>query len=133
MLKVISVVFFILCLSGCATCSKNTDVQIKNLQAELGQAKSELQQKDEQIKILEKELNYSKTNPVSTGEVGNIKLSVKQIQEGLKNAGYYDGPIDGKIGKDTRRAIRGFQEANGLKVDGIVGSQTALKLKEFLK
>lgn len=60
------------------------------------------------------------------------KLSAKQIQTALKNAGYYTGAIDGKIGRKTRAAIKKFQAANGLKADGVVGKKTSEALKAHL-
>ncbi len=60
------------------------------------------------------------------------QLSPKQIQRALKNAGYYDGPIDGKIGPKTKAAIIKFQKANGLKADGIVGKRTSAELNRYL-
>lgn len=58
--------------------------------------------------------------------------SVEQIQTALKNAGLYDGSIDGKIGPRTTKAIEAFQAQSNLKVDGKVGRQTWGKLKEYL-
>jgi N-acetylmuramoyl-L-alanine amidase len=52
------------------------------------------------------------------------KEDTKEIQACLKNAGFYDGKIDGIKGKATRKAIRQFQEANGLTPDGVVGPKT---------
>jgi peptidoglycan hydrolase-like protein with peptidoglycan-binding domain len=54
-----------------------------------------------------------------------------RIQNALKNAGYYDGPIDGHIYDDTREAIKSFQSNNTLKVDGIVGRRTWQVLKKY--
>ncbi|MCM8792068.1 MAG: peptidoglycan-binding protein, partial [Candidatus Omnitrophica bacterium] len=54
------------------------------------------------------------------------------IQIALKNAGYNPGEIDGKMGKQTRQAIRAFQKANGLVVDGKVGKRTWSLLREYL-
>lgn len=53
----------------------------------------------------------------------------KQIQQKLKDLGYYKGKIDGIIGKQSIAAIKQFQRDNGLVVDGIVGVKTAAKLK----
>lgn len=51
-------------------------------------------------------------------------MDMQAIQRVLRDAGYYDGQIDGIAGTKTDRAIRDFQKANGLKVDGIVGPKT---------
>lgn len=64
---------------------------------------------------------------------GKKSLTHKDIQLALKNAGFYDGHIDGKIGKNTKKAIREFQKANGLKADGIVGKETKEKLAGYLR
>jgi hypothetical protein len=58
--------------------------------------------------------------------------SKKEIQQALKNAGFYQGPIDGKIGPQTQEAIKQFQQANGLQVDGKVGRHTWAKLAPYL-
>jgi N-acetylmuramoyl-L-alanine amidase len=49
---------------------------------------------------------------------------VKQIQTVLKQKGYYQGNIDGIFGTNTKKAVTDFQRDNGLKVDGIAGTQT---------
>ncbi|MFC1570303.1 peptidoglycan-binding protein [Candidatus Omnitrophota bacterium] len=59
-------------------------------------------------------------------------MTKKDIQRALSNAGYYDGPIDGKIGTKSRKAIREFQEDKKLKVDGIAGTETKKALAEYL-
>ena len=53
----------------------------------------------------------------------------KQIQQRLKELGYYNGEIDGILGQGSVQAIKNFQRDNGLSVDGIVGAKTAAKLK----
>ena len=60
------------------------------------------------------------------------KPAKKQIQQALKNAGFYKGSIDGKLGPKTRDAIREFQRANGLKSDGVAGANTWAKLSPYL-
>jgi len=57
----------------------------------------------------------------------------KDIQTALKNAGFYAGSVDGKIGPKTKKAIEAFQAANGLKADGKVGPKTWAELEKFLK
>ena len=56
----------------------------------------------------------------------------KKIQTALKNAGLYQGSIDGKLGPASKRAIEAFQKNNGLKVDGKVGSKTWAALESHL-
>ncbi|MDO9572309.1 MAG: peptidoglycan-binding domain-containing protein, partial [Candidatus Omnitrophota bacterium] len=50
----------------------------------------------------------------------------------LVNAGYYQGTIDGKIGRKTILAIKAFQKANNLSADGKIGKRTWALLKEYL-
>lgn len=50
---------------------------------------------------------------------------VYEIQQKLKQWGYYDGPIDGYYGASTFDAVKKFQARNGLAADGTVGNQTA--------
>ena len=56
----------------------------------------------------------------------------RDIQKALKNALFYTGEIDGKLGPKTKRAIEEFQKAKGLKVDGKVGSKTWAELEKYL-
>lgn len=56
----------------------------------------------------------------------------EEIQTALKNAGFYSGDIDGDIGPTTKKAIKAFQTANGLKPDGKVGPETWRKLIPYL-
>lgn len=63
---------------------------------------------------------------------GPYQPSAKDIQAALKNAGYYTGNVDGKIGPMTKKAIEAFQEANGLKADGKVGPKTWNALSKYL-
>jgi g-D-glutamyl-meso-diaminopimelate peptidase len=58
--------------------------------------------------------------------------SAKHIQLALKNAGYNPGPVDGRMGRQTKDAIRAFQRGNNLTADGKVGKQTWGLLKEYL-
>ena len=69
--------------------------------------------------------------PPTASSVSN-KPGNREIQTALKNAGYYIGEIDGKIGRITKKAIEDFQEANGLGVDGKVGLQTWSILSKYL-
>ncbi len=53
-----------------------------------------------------------------------IGSDVIMLQKILASKGLYDGPIDGKYGRGTRRGVRQFQEQAGLKVTGVVDEAT---------
>lgn len=55
---------------------------------------------------------------------GSSGAVVTQIQTKLKSWGYYTGIVDGIYGSGTERAVRAFQQKNGLTVDGKAGDQT---------
>jgi Putative peptidoglycan binding domain len=46
------------------------------------------------------------------------RSTVVEVQRRLARAGYYRGAIDGVIGNGTRGAIRSYERAHGLRVDG---------------
>jgi peptidoglycan hydrolase-like protein with peptidoglycan-binding domain len=48
---------------------------------------------------------------------------VAQVQRRLAREGYYHGAIDGIMGTRTHYAIRAFERANGLRVDGAISNQ----------
>ena len=55
-------------------------------------------------------------------------MNVLEIQLALEARGFDPGPRDGIRGRRTIAAIKAFQAANGLVIDGIVGPVTAQKL-----
>lgn len=55
---------------------------------------------------------------------GSSGQEVKDIQQKLKDMGYYTSAVDGVYGSKTVEAVKKFQKAKGLTADGIVGSQT---------
>ena len=59
---------------------------------------------------------------------GSSGQQVRQIQSKLSAWGYYSGEVDGIYGSKTTEAVKNFQRVNGLKVDGIVGEETAAKI-----
>lgn len=64
---------------------------------------------------------------------GPYKPTAVEIQTALKNAGFYIGEIDGKLGPMSEKAIKDFQSANGLEPDGKVGTRTWSVLGKHLK
>jgi len=63
---------------------------------------------------------------------GPYKPTGIEIQTALKNANFYTGTVDGKIGSMTKKAIEAFQKANNLKADGKVGPKTWGLLSKYL-
>ena len=63
--------------------------------------------------------------------VSSGRYSTREIQQALKNAGFYQGAVDGKMGPRTREAVKEFQRVHGLTDDGVVGKQTWVKLKAY--
>ncbi|MFH1457947.1 MAG: peptidoglycan-binding domain-containing protein [Candidatus Omnitrophota bacterium] len=63
---------------------------------------------------------------------GPYKPRAIEIQTALKNANFYTGAIDGKIGPLSKKSIIEFQKANGLQADGKVGPKTWAALEKYL-
>ncbi|MDJ0796762.1 MAG: peptidoglycan-binding protein [Calothrix sp. MO_167.B12] len=62
-------------------------------------------------------------------ERGDQGPSVKKLQQQLKKAGFYQSNITQLYDFNTEFAVRRFQKASGLTVDGIAGNTTLEKLK----
>lgn len=60
------------------------------------------------------------------GDTNNTKIG--DMQTRLKRLGYYYGEITNDFGPLTEKAVKKFQDDNGLTVDGIAGSDTLNKL-----
>lgn len=54
--------------------------------------------------------------------------AVRRLQQRLKELRYYAGEIDGDFGTSTEAAVKAFQAAHGLKVDGKAGDSTMQRL-----
>lgn len=67
------------------------------------------------------------TGSLSRGSTGS---AVAEVQSMLSKLGFYSGTQDGDFGSYTDAAVRRFQQANGLYVDGVVGSITMAKLRQ---
>lgn len=61
---------------------------------------------------------------------GDRSARVSEIQERLRNLGYEIGDEDSLFGPSTTRALRTFQQARNILVDGIVGPHTWTELQE---
>jgi general secretion pathway protein A len=68
-------------------------------------------------------LNFpTRISPGTRGE------RIKQLQELLREAGTYRGPLTGIYDKNTLSAVKEFQTSRGIEQDGIVGAQTLMLL-----
>jgi len=122
-------------LAGCSTV---TSKRMNNLETKVGALEAKVDSVEQKQSAIEGQTGGSR-EVVATGQ-GNEgylyksakSLTRKEIQTALKNAGFYSGSIDGKVGKQTKKAIREFQKANGLKADGIVGPKTRDLLLQYL-
>lgn len=59
---------------------------------------------------------------------GDSGEAVLELQKMLKDLGYYSGSLTGNFHGLTKQAVKKFQEANKLTVDGIAGTKTLNKL-----
>lgn len=134
-------VFFLfvlaLLLSGCVTMDNKKEQQlavqsgqILSLEARVKGLQEENTALKDKIGAIEKELAAT---PKKEQEIVIKMPTAAEIQQALKNANFYAGPIDGQIGTATKEAIKKFQEANGLNADGVMGSRTWDKLASYLK
>ncbi len=143
-------------LVGCVTTrgGQGTGTAVSNAQQQetrVSDLEKAVQDKDTTIRGLEEQLDNARRTEhdrydsnrndrleksdadATSKKVTNVsKATKKQIQAALKNAGFYNGPVDGKFGQLTTTAVKEFQKANNLKDDGKVGQQTWAKLSEHL-
>ncbi len=63
---------------------------------------------------------------------GDASGDVSEVQAALVELGYYAGSVDGRFGPATQQAVRDFQQASGLKQDGLVGPATLAALSAAL-
>ncbi len=73
-------------------------------------------------------LSSSAAVPAPTSKKDSYSVDTKHIQERLQYYGYYTGKVDGIYGSGTIAAVKAFQKANSLTVDGAVGAVTLAKL-----
>jgi peptidoglycan hydrolase-like protein with peptidoglycan-binding domain len=129
---------FALSASGCATAHKQKDLEIQGLRNQVSVLEAQIQSKDEEINSLKEASAKSQEEAIKQTSrkkvIGEVKSrpNVKQIQIALVNAGYNLGHLDGRMGRQTREAIKAFQKANNLSVDGKAGKRTWNLLKEYL-
>ncbi|MBI2639430.1 MAG: peptidoglycan-binding protein [Candidatus Sungbacteria bacterium] len=97
--------------------------------------------KKREVELLDDEIKYLRVriaeleNPApftKTLRRGSTGDDVRRLQEVLNSRGVYpEGLATGFFGPATERAVKRFQERNGLESVGIVGPKTREKLNEF--
>ena len=137
--------------TGCTT-KKRHERDFTNLQTQIGSLQGEVARLDQSLRDTETTLKSAQkrgTSPATSdatsgsvfGELNNsgavyrtpsgFEIPVVALQRALKNAGYYQGTVDGRVGSGTKQAIRNFQKDRGLNTDGVCGRQTWAQLKSF--
>ena len=128
--------------TGCVSNSRHQR-EVGALQTQVSQMDTALKTQQEQSQKLQAQLESARAHKLGGGggssfagalyrTPSGFELPAVDIQKALKGAGQYSGGIDGKIGPDSREAIRNFQKDNGLTADGVCGRQTWAKLKTHL-
>ncbi len=142
-------------LVGCATTKQPTNMSQMNLR--MAQVEDQLDQQGQDVADLKTSieglLSYVRkidsgsgaarkvssgrqiTSKGKTQEQGILRVSAspRDVQVALKNAGYYKGAIDGKLGAGSQKAIKSFQTDHDLTSDGIIGKVTWMQLKSYLE
>ena len=98
---------------------------VKPFLVALGRASTEA--KASQNKNMHPKEAVAKSTPAEPASASQ-KPEIMKAQESLQEKGYYKGSIDGIIGPATHKAIREFQKAESLPVNGQLDAQTANRL-----
>ena len=141
-------------LTGCMTTQKKSSVdqlqiRVVDLEKKVEEKDSEIVDLKYQVKDLASRVeiqpsveedtgssrDFSSGNDQSSSSKGIIKVSasISDVQKALKNAGFYKGSVDGKIGQQTKKAIENFQRQHNLTADGVIGRRTWEELKVYLQ
>jgi peptidoglycan hydrolase-like protein with peptidoglycan-binding domain len=134
MIYTVAALFLAVTVCGCASAPKKMQEEVAGIKTRVETLETRVEGVEtkqaevekttgEQAQALE-ELKGAKTNISVKSRTGKGSERIKDIQTCLKSAGFYNGEIDGVKGKQTRKAIKEFQKANGLEADGVVGKKT---------
>jgi putative chitinase len=75
-----------------------------------------------------RDLTFEKGEIMPVLKLRSSGPDVKALQQKLKDLGFDPNGVDGNFGPRTDKAVRAFQQANGLGVDGKVGPRTQAAL-----
>ena len=131
----------VLLVSGCATTRAHKPEAAQDPQQQVTELQNQLLAKDQEIADLKYQLessrgalpvtNFSSGSSDSSNILRVAGVQGSEVQRALLRAGYDPGPIDGKLGKKTKTAIKAFQKKNGLTADGVIGEKTWSALKAY--
>lgn len=145
-------------LIGCATTQKPTtagqlQIRVAHIESQLDDQSQdilqlqstveELSQRDRAASVSSAPINKtqltgkSRSKPAAEPkskyhQILRVPVTPQEVQTRLKNAGYYSGAIDGKLGSGSKRAIKEFQTDHDLESDGIIGKKTWAELKNYI-
>lgn len=80
--------------------------------------------------IVPKSIQYQREEEKLIGSADIINPKIEEVQVILKSEGYEPGNTDGRMGKETRDAIKAFQESIGLKSTGYIDKITLTQLED---
>ena len=125
--------------TGCATTRPKPAMPDAN--AQMADMQSQMQAKDQEIQDLRYQLdsrqqslsnNFSSSGSSDTKNILRVSgVTPIDLQKALLRAGYDPGPLDGRLGKKSRAAVKAFQRKNNLNADGVVGEKTWVALKSY--
>ena len=131
-------------LAGCATTNPQEHDQLRSqvggLQSQVAALNSQVEELRTRQQTLEEHAWDRGVRPPTPTLVGRASLdqpshhilTAREIQQALHKTGFYQGPVDGKIGPNTRVAIKAFQAAHNLTADGVAGTKTMAALESYL-
>jgi len=137
-IKFITVVLVGMLAAGCATTrAKQADAieaRVNSLESQVASLNQRLDEGTQGASaVLEETSGRNFTSRQRGAKLPAKKLTVKQTQRALAAAGFYKGAVDGKGGSQTKKAVKEFQQARGLKSDGVIGPATSEALSRYLQ
>ena len=136
-------------LAGCATSFGAKTGQTQEIKTQLSSIESQVSTINQRLEEISKrqgtlEAHWQGLEQARRTEAASLKKAVAspsrdssisnhQVQLALKSAGFYTGPIDGKLGSQTKEAVKAFQRSNHLTPDGVIGTRTSVALAKYLE
>lgn len=136
---ILSVFIGSLALSGCSTVPKKFKEEVSGIKTRVDTLESRVEGVEGRQTDLERMSQEEAARGMARSNIAARKKTrspesraeTKELQALLRDAGFYEGKIDGVKGRMTRKAIRRFQRAAELTVDGIAGPKTLEALSRY--